>query len=48
MSNYIMPFGKYKGKALKDIPFNYLRWLDQQDFAPKPVKVYVKKHKDFI
>lgn len=48
MSKYRLKFGKYKNKTLDDIPFDYLRWLAEQSFAPKPVKVYVKQHKDFI
>ncbi len=47
-SRYKMPWGKHKGKSLSDVPFNYLRWLSEQDYSPKPVKVWVKKHKDFI
>ena len=47
-SRYKMPWGKHKNKSLDDIPFNYLRWLDRQDYCPKPVKAYVKRHKDFI
>lgn len=26
-SEMIMPFGKYKGKTIEDIPSGYLRWL---------------------
>lgn len=26
-----MPFGKHKGKFLRDIPANYLNWLLKQD-----------------
>ena len=22
-----MPFGKYKGEKIKDVPFDYLRWF---------------------
>jgi uncharacterized protein (DUF3820 family) len=47
-STYKMTFGKHKGKTLDHIPFDYLRWLAVQDFAPKAVKDYVKRHKDFI
>ncbi len=31
-----MPFGKYKGKAIEDLPTSYLKWmvekLDDDDF----------------
>ena len=29
-----MPFGKYKGRLIADLPGNYLRWFVQQG-APK-------------
>ena len=28
-----MPFGKHRGKSFKDIPSNYMRWLQEQDFV---------------
>jgi uncharacterized protein (DUF3820 family) len=46
--SYKIKFGKHKGKKLVDIPFDYLRWLDKQDFCPPTVKKYVKQHKEFI
>lgn len=24
---YVMPWGKYKGKAIEEIPSHYLKWL---------------------
>jgi hypothetical protein len=31
-----MPFGKYKGRALRDVPDNYLGWLlDECDLQPR-------------
>jgi hypothetical protein len=31
-----MPFGKYKGRALRDVPDNYLGWLlDECDLKPR-------------
>lgn len=44
--NYKLKFGKYKYKKLTDIPFDYLKWLLNQDFCPKPVKEYMKDNKD--
>jgi uncharacterized protein (DUF3820 family) len=29
-----MPFGKYKGTTLCDIPVSYLEWLSQKGFPP--------------
>ena len=36
--NYMMPFGKHKGKFLKDIPKNYLLWLEARDICNEPLK----------
>lgn len=29
-----MPFGKYKGRALADMPGHYLNWFARQGFPP--------------
>lgn len=29
-----MPFGKYKGRLIADLPGNYLRWFVQQGVPP--------------
>ena len=28
----LMPFGKYEGEAVEDVPYQYLRWLIDQEF----------------
>lgn len=28
----IMPYGKYKGFKIKDIPVHYLEWIERQGF----------------
>lgn len=33
LANVIMPFGKYKGKLVKDIPENYLIWINSQEYV---------------
>ena len=33
LANTAMPFGKYKGKLLKEIPENYLIWLNAQEYV---------------
>lgn len=32
LAHYRMPFGKYKGKYLVDLPESYLIWFQQQGF----------------
>jgi DNA polymerase-3 subunit epsilon len=34
-SGEVMPFGKHKGVALKDLPKDYVQWLKKQDFLEK-------------
>jgi uncharacterized protein len=31
---WTMPFGKYQGKLLADLPGNYLHWFARQGFPP--------------
>ena len=32
--DFVMPFGRWKGKELGHIPANYLLWLYDQDWLP--------------
>jgi len=34
-----MPFGKYKGRVLCDLPENYLVWFHQKGFLPGKIGV---------
>jgi hypothetical protein len=45
-----MPFGKYKGKPMKEVPADYLDWLHGQDFIHKypAVLEYIKKNRTVI
>ncbi|MGY6523314.1 MAG: DUF3820 family protein [Mongoliitalea sp.] len=36
-----MPFGKYKGKILADIPEYYLVWYHRQGFPPGKLGMYL-------
>ncbi len=29
-----MPFGKYKGKKIKELPVSYLEWFEREGFPP--------------
>lgn len=31
-SLFVLPFGKFKGQAIEDIPTPYLNWLTEQDW----------------
>jgi uncharacterized protein len=31
---WTMPFGKYQGRLLADLPSNYLHWFARQGFPP--------------
>ncbi|GAB3509261.1 DUF3820 family protein [Spirosoma knui] len=31
---YPMPFGKYKGRLLRELPISYLEWFAQTGFPP--------------
>nr|WP_225608175.1 MULTISPECIES: DUF3820 family protein [Pantoea] len=34
IANTVMPFGKYKGRALIDVPEEYLLWFARKDEFP--------------
>ncbi|MBC2840164.1 DUF3820 family protein [Robiginitalea sp. SC105] len=34
LANYRMPFGKYKGRLLSELPLPYLVWFRQKGFPP--------------
>lgn len=31
---WVMPYGKYKGRVLADLPGNYLAWFARKGFPP--------------
>lgn len=49
-SNIEMPFGKYKGEELGNIPASYLLWFVEQPFAIKYPQVcqYVEEHRKWL
>lgn len=38
----IMPYGKYEGKKMEDVPDDYLLWLYDNDKATCDVKNYIE------
>lgn len=46
-----MPFGKYKGKPMSDVPVSYLHWLWNNGLMNepnKPVHQYIKNNIDAL
>ena len=46
--NQIMPFGKYKGVKMADIPDSYLLWLYENDKCYGTIKQYIKDNLEAI
>lgn len=44
----IMPFGKYKGKTLANVPDDYLLWLLRENKCSGEVLQYIKENYDAI
>jgi uncharacterized protein (DUF3820 family) len=42
--NSIMPFGKYKGDTMANIPASYLLWLYENNKCYGDVKNYIKEN----
>jgi uncharacterized protein (DUF3820 family) len=40
----VMPFGKYKGEPLADIPVSYLDWIIGQDWIKPDLKEQIEEH----
>ncbi|MCB0595440.1 MAG: DUF3820 family protein [Phaeodactylibacter sp.] len=43
-----MPYGKYQGKAMEDVPAGYLIWLYDNARASPAVARYVKDNMDVL
>ena len=45
-----MPFGKYKGKPMEDVPASYLDWLRDQPWLPRwpDVQEYIQRNEKTI
>ncbi|CRH49025.1 DNA polymerase III subunit epsilon [Chlamydia trachomatis] len=37
-----MPFGKYKGKPLSEVPSSYIAWLQKGDYLLQPENKEIK------
>lgn len=43
-----MPFGKYKGEKMTNVPAEYLLWLYNEDIKPGSVRDYIEDNLDAI
>jgi uncharacterized protein (DUF3820 family) len=34
LTTFVMPFGKYKGRVIADLPGHYLNWFAREGFPP--------------
>ena len=46
--NSAMPFGKYKGQKLKDVPAGYLLWLYDNFKCSKDLRAYIQESLPFL
>lgn len=46
--NSTMPFGKYKGQKMANVPGDYLLWLYENNKCYGEVKDYIKNNLDVI
>lgn len=46
--NSLMPYGKYKGKKMANIPASYLLWMYRNDKLFKALEVYVEENMDAL
>lgn len=46
--NSLMPYGKYKGKKMANIPASYLLWIYRNDKLFKALEVYVEENMDAL
>ncbi len=44
----LMPFGKYKGVQLIDVPASYLLWAFDQEWCRGSVKEYIAENLDVL
>lgn len=44
----LMPFGKFQGKPLQDVPVSYFHWLYHIGLKHKELKEYIEKSWDAL
>lgn len=43
-----MPYGKYQGQLMGNVPAKYLLWLHENDKCTHPVKKYIEENMDAL
>lgn len=46
--NSLMPYGKHQGKAMINVPADYLLWLYENDKCSGDVKAYIVANEDVL
>jgi len=46
--NSPMPYGKYKGDQMQNVPASYLLWAYDQDWCRGNVKEYIKENLEVL
>lgn len=41
-----MPFGKYEGQSLQELPASYILWLADQSYCPEVIIAYRDLHEE--
>lgn len=44
----LMPFGKYKGEKMEEVPASYLLWLRDQGVSHPGVKAYIEENETVL
>ena len=44
----LMPFGKYKGTKMENVPASYLLWLNSQENCQADVKEYIQENMNVL
>ena len=44
----LMPFGRFRGREMQDVPASYLLWLSTNNSVPPQVKKYIQDNLDVL
>lgn len=44
----LMPFGKYQGEEMQDVPASYLIWLYESTKCNERIKAYIEENRDVL